>query len=30
MSFRKLPWALWRRQIVAVVRLEIGTEEPSK
>lgn len=23
MSFRKLPWALWRRQIVAVVRLEL-------
>jgi ABC-type transport system involved in multi-copper enzyme maturation permease subunit len=23
MSFRKLPWALWRAQIVAVVRLEL-------
>jgi ABC-type transport system involved in multi-copper enzyme maturation permease subunit len=23
MSFRKLPWALWRRQIAAVVRLEL-------
>ena len=23
MSFRKLPWALWRRQIVAVARLEL-------
>jgi ABC-type transport system involved in multi-copper enzyme maturation permease subunit len=23
MSIRKLPWALWRRQIVAVVRLEL-------